>query len=74
MNRDMTKDAWLEHVEQCATDKDDQKKQATRALTIEFGQPLVQKFRRRRPGRPGRRGAATPLFDPEQLTLEKETK
>ena len=62
--------AWFEHVETCSeSHRDDQKKQDARALTVEFGQPLVQTFRRRRPS-PARRSATTPLFDPEQLTID----
>ena len=61
---------WLQYVEQCADSyRDDQDKQATRALTFEFGQPLVQTFRRKRPRR---RGRETPLFDPKQLTIKEE--
>ena len=59
---------WLQHVEECANShREDERKQAARALTIEFSQPLVQAFRRKRPRR---RGRATPLFDPKQLTIE----
>ena len=43
---------WLEHVEQCVdSHRDDQAQQLTRALTLEFAQPLLQGFRRRRPRR-----------------------
>ncbi len=60
----------LQHVEECADSHcEDEAQQLTRALTFEFGQPLVQEFRRRRPRR---RSAATPLFDPEQLTITEE--
>ncbi len=61
---------WLQHVEECADSHgEDEAQQLTRALTFEFGQPLLQGFRRRRPRS---RNVATPLFDPKQLTIKED--
>ncbi len=61
---------WLQHVEECAdSHRKDEAHQLTRALTFEFGQPILQEFRRRRPRR---RNAAMPLFDPKQLTIKED--
>lgn len=55
-----------EYAEAAEAYQAEQDRRQAQALTLEFTQPLVQQFRRRRPRH---RNGAAPMFDSQQLQI-----